>query len=783
MKKLCLYLMGLVLVASARSAVTIYVSPFGKDHNFGTKESPMATLEAAWQKALPYVGSCAVTIYCREGRYSLSRSIEINSKSSGTKKFPVIFSGYPGEKVVITTSKEWEGLRWKPYKNGIMQATVDLGQNHDQLFINGKLQHMARYPNYNPAVTILNGYAEDALSKERVKGWENPAGGYVHAMHSREWGGYQYEITGKDDSGNLQLKGGFQNNRPMGMHKNYRMVENIFEELDAPGEWYYDAKQKILFFYPTEGLDLNTVRIEVPQLESIFLLKGTKEKPVSYVQIKNLMLTQTLRTFMKSSEPLLRSDWRIYRNGAILMENSSHCIVEDCDFYDLGGNAVFLSGYNREQVITKNHFHQIAASAVCCVGYPLAVRSPKFNYEESFDWEELDKVPGPKTDDYPMSCLIDNNLIHDIGRVEKQVSGVQISMSRQIVVRHNSIYNVPRAGINLSEGTWGGHRIEGNDVFNTVLETGDHGSWNSWGRDRFWRANRKKMDEFVARHPETIKWDAIETNVICNNRFRCEHGWDIDLDDGSSNYHIYNNVCLNGGLKLREGFYRTVENNIIINNSFHPHVWFQNCSDIFRHNIVTTPYYPIGIDSWGKEVDSNFFIDSLGLVKARQAGTDAHSMCGDPLFINPTKGDYRVAKGSSALKIGFKNFPMDRFGVQYPKLKMLAESPQIPVIKLLRSKVAQEQTYSWNGWTMKNVTTEGERSAAGLDAVRGVWILKTGENESNVQSGDVILRFNGKHIRSWDDLLPESTRCVKGQEIQLLILRNQKELPIIVICP
>jgi hypothetical protein len=34
------------------------------------------------------------------------------------------------------------------------------------------------------------------------------------------------------------------------------------------------------------------------------------------------------------------------------------------------------------------------------------------------------------------------------------------------------------------------------------------------------------------------------------------------LDDGSSNYQIYNNLCLNGGIKLREGFYRTVENNI-----------------------------------------------------------------------------------------------------------------------------------------------------------------------------------------------------------------------------
>ena len=36
-----------------------------------------------------------------------------------------------------------------------------------------------------------------------------------------------------------------------------------------------------------------------------------------------------------------------------------------------------------------------------------------------------------------------------------------------------------RAGINVSEGTWGGHRIVYNDVFNTVLETGDHGAFNS----------------------------------------------------------------------------------------------------------------------------------------------------------------------------------------------------------------------------------------------------------------------------------------------------------------
>ena len=60
-------------------------------------------------------------------------------------------------------------------------------------------------------------------------------------------------------------------------------------------------------------------------------------------------------------------------------------------------------------------------------------------------------------------------------------------MAQGITVRHCSIYDVPRAGINIGDGCWGGHVIEFCDVFDTVQETGDHGTFNSWGRDRFWR--------------------------------------------------------------------------------------------------------------------------------------------------------------------------------------------------------------------------------------------------------------------------------------------------------
>lgn len=768
---LLLFVSGLL---SAQTEITLYVSPSGSDHHPGTAEKPMATLEYAWKKASRQAGRRSITIYC-EGTNYLSAPILITNETSGTPEHPIRFSSYPGQKAVISGSRILRNLRWKEYKNGIMQAKVEEELIPDQLFVNGKKQISARYPNFDPDIRIFNGYAADACSPERVKNWSNPAGGYLHAMHSREWGGYQYSIEGKDAKGELILKGGFQNNRQMGMHRTYRMVENIFEELDAEGEWYFDKETHTLYFYPPRELDLQTALFEVPQAENLFILKGKPGSPVRHVSVDHLELTQTLRTFMKTNEPLLRSDWKIYRGGALIIENAEKCSVNGCYLHDIGGNAIFFSNYNRNHRVSQNHITRIGASAVCFVGSPDAVRSPLFEYGKSQTWEQMDKGTGPLTPDYPSDCLVDDNLIHSIGETEKQGAGIQLSMSARITIRNNSIYDLPRAGINVSEGTWGGHLIEGNDVFDTVLETGDHGSFNSWGRDRYWHPDRNVMDEFAKEHPQMVFRDATETTVIRNNRWRCDHGWDIDLDDGSSNYHIYNNLCLHGGLKLREGFARTVENNIMVNNTFHPHVWFANSHDIFRHNIVTTPYRPIQVKEWGKETDTNFFVTKQGLEQAQKRGTDLHSLYGDPLFIAPEKGDYRVKENSPALKTGFRNFDMEYFGVQCPHLKALAATPKLPVFKIPEEKPETVQTYSWKGLTLKEVSTEGERSATGLDKIRGILVVQVEKGITALQANDVILRINGKPVDNRTDMETEIRKSPEGNKFRIIFFRNQKE--------
>ncbi len=618
----------------------------------------------------------AVQVWFLAGIYPLTKTVVFGPEDSGTAERPVVYAAAPGEKAVISGGEQLH-LQWKPYRDHIMQAKVADDFDTDQLFVDGKSQPLARYPNFNPAAQYWDGYAADVISPARVARWADPVGGFIHAMHGAMWGSLHFRITGKDKNGKLLYEGGWQNNRPTDMHGELRFVENIFEELDAPGEWFLNRKSHTLYFYPPEGVDLAKSTIEGVRLRNLIELRGTQQRPVRFVTLKGLTIQHAARTFMETREPLLRSDWRIYRGGAVFFTGCEDCALQDCTLAQLGGNAVFLSDYNRRVNVRGCHFHEIGASGVAFVGDPAAVREAVFDYGRGHDYQAMDKTPGPKTDNYPAQCTVEDCLIHRIGRIEKQSAGVEISMSSGITVGHCSIYDTPRAGINIGDGCWGGDVVENCDVFDTVRETGDHGSFNSWGRDRNWDASHPPAEKTVGGEKHFVFMDAVAPIVLRNSRWRCDHGWDIDLDDGSSNFEIYNNLCLHGGLKNREGYGRIVSNNIMVGNSFHPHVWYAHSGDVFMHNIVMTAYQPIGMPPvWGKRVDENLLPDAAALKQAQSAGCDAHSLVGNPMFVDAAAGDFRVKADSPALKTGFKNFSMDEFGVQSPELRRLARQPQ-----------------------------------------------------------------------------------------------------------
>ncbi len=775
-------------------AADYFVSPQGRDDQPGTRDQPFASLKRAQQAARLAAGREPVTVFLRAGTYYLTEPVVFTPEDSGTREAPVKYQAWGEEPVVISGGTRLNGLKWEAWRDGILQAEVPAGLETDQLFVNGERQHMARYPNFNASERIYNGYAADAISPERVQRWADPRGGYLHAMHEAMWGGFHYRITGKDAGGKAVYEGGWQNNRPARMHARYRFVEKILEELDAPGEWFLDSPRHKLLFFPPVGLDLSAATIETVRLRRLFELRGTPQKPVRFLALKGLVLRHTARTFMDNREPLVRSDWTTYRGGTIFITGSEDCVVEDCFLDQVGGNAIFVNEYNRRLTVRGCHIAKAGANGVAFVGDRNAARVPRDWQDRSQSFATLDRTPGPKTDNYPADCLVEDCLIYLSGRVEKQTSPVQIELAEGITVRHCSLYQVPRAGINIGDGCWGGHVIEFCDIFDTVLETGDHGSFNSWGRDRFWNLSGLDLndDRTWEREKETPLLDARKTVILRNNRWRCDHGWDIDLDDGSTNYRIYNNLCLNGGLKNREGFYRVVENNIIVNNGFHPHVWYKHSQDIVRRNLMLTDHYlPAGgmpSTPWGGEMDYNL-VHRPGVNPpqpaarlAQQSQRDAHSVIADAGFINPAQGDFRVREDSPALKLGFVNFPMDQFGVRKPALKAIARTPQIPTLVIPGAEADRparpRRNHLWQA-QVRNITGLGDRSAYGLPDESGVLLVNvpagTPAAKAGLRKDDVILACQGKPVRTVQDVLARQSAAA-GSKLSLEVRRQQQNV-------
>lgn len=791
MIRLTLILLLLVVLATPSHARDFFVSPDGDDANPGTKLKPFATPLRAPDAARQARETAAepITVHLRGGTYYLDEPLIFTADDSASRSAPLTFVASQDERCVLSGGAKLN-LKWKPFREQIIQAEVAPGLAFTQLFVNGRRQHLARYPNFDPDVRIFNGYAADAFSPERVARWADPQGGFIHAMHRAMWGDFHYLITDKKPDGSVTYEGGWQNNRRMGMHRQYRFVENIFEELDAPGEWFLNTKTNTLYFYPPTGLDITKAVIEVVRLRHLIVFEGNAEEPVRFITLRGLTFRHTASSFMDNKEPLLRSDWTTYRGGAVFLTGAEDCFLIDCEFDQLGGNTIFVNNYNRRITISGCNIHDSGANGIAFVGDPNAVRNPLFEYGQRQNYSDIDKTPGPQSPNYPADCLVEDCLIYRTGRVEKQTAPVQIAMARRITVRHCSIYDVPRAGINIGDGSWGGHIIEFCDIFDTVKETGDHGSFNSWGRDRFWGLRDIDLNTItLGEHRNIPLLDAVETTILRNNRWRCDHGWDIDLDDGSSNYRIYNNLCLNGGIKNREGFYRIVENNIMAANSFHPHVWYRNSRDIFRRNIVFTPYRPIRVNKpWGKQCDFNLLHTPgqnetvAATVFQDASGLDEHSITADAMFIDPANGDYRLRDDSPALKLGFKSFPMDKFGVQKPSLKALARTPQLPSVKPPEPKPAQSKdtVAHWLQANVRNIKGLGDRSAYGLPDATGVLILNAPKGspaaKADLRKDDVIVECDGKPIKQITDL--PSSQGIAGKTRSLTVYRNQNRAKI-----
>jgi hypothetical protein len=255
---------------------------------------------------------------------------------------------------------------------------------------------------------------------------------------------------------------------------------------------------------------------------------------------------------------------------------------------------------------------------------------------------------------------------------------------------------------------------------------------------------------------------------------------------------IYNNLLLAGGLKLREGYHRTVYNNMVVNDGLHPHVWPRQNGDVIRRNIFFSSHQAIamnrgmeGDEKWGKVIDYNLFTSSHSdrLLYAGN-GCDLNSVVADPGFKDPASGDYTVRRDGPAKKIGFQNFEMHRFGVLSPRLRSMAKKPEFPEVRIdPDTSMAELQSAGLLLWKDARLTEpRGEAlSAYGVSLnATGVALVHVPEFsaawELGFRSGDFIREVNGVALTRAEDFMERMEEGIKNKKSEVVLIRNQQEI-------
>ena len=259
------------------------------------------------------------------------------------------------------------------------------------------------------------------------------------------WGGWQYQISKQDTSlHSLQFShGGYQEARGSGIKDNHYFVENIFEELDSPGEWFYDPVSMKLFVWPNRTDGGVGESIVAPLLSTIVRVQDAYD-----VTFSGIKFTETRATFLDQYEIPSGGDWALHRGGAFEIWDSSNVTVHGCLFDQIGGNGVLVSNNVKHSSILFNEFVYVGDSAIVVTGSTNGI----LGVEET----------------YPDGNLFANNHIHEFGVYGKQTSCYFQSRGANNIVRDNLCYNGPRAGINWNDGFAGGNLVKGNLIFNQV---------------------------------------------------------------------------------------------------------------------------------------------------------------------------------------------------------------------------------------------------------------------------------------------------------------------------
>jgi len=391
-------------------------------------------------------------------------------------------------------------------------------------------------------VTPNTGYLPNLLK------WEHPEDALWFVWRPARWANWMFETATAEkvsDSYNFTFGlGGNQGARGSNQGGDF-FVENVFEELDNPGEFYFDKRAgKLYLWHNGTGAPSENTVVVAPQKQVLVNMTGTQWNPITDVNLKNIKYTASSYTYMMPHGVPSAGDWALDRYGAIFLQGTEGAQITDCQFERLDGNAVMISGYNRNATVTGSDFAYIGGNAIASWGY-----TNETSTDPGRPGVAIENAPQAGVDgtdgNHPRYNTIIGNTVREVGLYEKQSSFYVQAKTAESYIHGNVFFNGPRAGINANDGFGGGDEISYNLVFSSCRESGDHGPFNSWDRQPFLTTVRDGTPSM------TMQWREIHHNFFIDNYSPQEN---VDNDDGSAYYKTHDNFLVYGGNGMKNDF-------------------------------------------------------------------------------------------------------------------------------------------------------------------------------------------------------------------------------------
>lgn len=616
----------------------------------------------------------AVTVWIRGGEYTFDKALVFDESDADN----VTYRAYPGEKVVFSGALALSD--WKEEQvNGITawSTSVPDGISFDCAVKDGTTLPKTRYPEKG-YLTIEKEDHSDAMFTDETTPWflgygdrafvgnkaynpdsiKNVENVCVRVLH--------YWVSDINYLSSYDAK----NNKYYTKHPFCMIVkegdryffENIFEQLNAPGEWYLDSESDKLYYVPCEGDTMENTVVNAcvnDKILSISDMKNVEFRGITFQNTNYTYPTQLDEGFL--SQYGIRFPQAEYDfDGAVSVTKSNAVNFTNCDFLNIGNTAVKYNKQVKDSVVTGCTFKNIGVSGVFIHGY---------------NTDEEEKITE--------NIKVTDNKIESYGRIGYSAIGVFLTNARNCEISNNEISDGYYTAISVgwvwgySYSVTGGNKIKDNLIYNI---------------GQGWLSDMGGIYTLGIQEGTVLSGNVIH-DVAADEGEGGYGGWGIYLDEGSSHIVVEKNLvysCGSQSFNMHYGKENIVRNNIFalskngqVRSSFkEEHIQFRlkgniilsdnslsyarsNKKDIYKDDgnlywDLTNGKYVVSSMSEGKAPDDLMYKPSVKIM-----GYYVNGVFEDPLFRDPRNFDFLIADGSEAVeKIGFETWDYTKAGTK-----------------------------------------------------------------------------------------------------------------------